>query len=230
MVLEIPPIHRMAGGTKTLFCPGIPGAGKTMIASIVVNHLKTSFLDDRTGRAFLFCVYKRQDNQKVDDLLASLLGQLATRQSTVPKPVHELYDKHRKGEKPRLSRCEILDALSSITKTYSRTFIVIDALDECKTNHIRNELLSEVYKLQEGSDTRLMVTYRPSIVPNPPSSMRKLEIRAYEEDVEEYLSGRMSELPSVVQDNNELQCTIKTRILGLVDGMYVLLHPSSLIY
>jgi len=220
----------LEGKEKTLFCPGIPGTGKTMIASIVVDHLKTSFPDDKTGKAFLYCIYKRQDNQKVDDLLASLLGQLAVWQSMVPESIRELYDKHRRGEKPRLSRNEILEALSSITKTYSRTFIIIDALDECKTNHIRNELLSEVYKLQEGSDTRLMVTYRPSIVPNPPSSVRELEIRAYEEDVEEYLSGRMSELPSVVQDNNELQCKIKTRILSLVDGMYVRFHPLNPIY
>ena len=40
-------------------------------------YLKTSFPDDKTGKAFLYCIYKRQDNQKVDDLLASLLGQLA---------------------------------------------------------------------------------------------------------------------------------------------------------
>jgi hypothetical protein len=48
--------------------------------------------------------------------------------------------------------------------------------------------------------------------------------------VEAYLSGQMSELPSVVQDNNELQCKIKTRILSLVDSMYVGLHLLSLIY
>ncbi|KAN0080826.1 hypothetical protein V8E54_004030 [Elaphomyces granulatus] len=216
------------GKEKTLFCPGIPGAGKTMIASIVVDHLKTYFPNDKT--AFLYCIYKRQDNQKVDDLLASLLGQLAVWQSVVPESIRELYDKHRRGEKPRLSRNEILEALSRTTETCSRTFIIIDALDECKTNHIRNELLSEVYKLQERSDTRLMVTFRPSIVPNPPSSVRELEIRAYEKDIQKYLSGRMSELPSVVQDNDELQVEIITRILSLVDGMFLLaqLYINSL--
>ncbi|KAN0083718.1 hypothetical protein V8E54_002806 [Elaphomyces granulatus] len=225
-----PFIEWLEGKEKTLFCPGIPGTGKTMIASIVVDHLKASFPDDKTGKAFLYCIYKRQDNQKVDDLLASLLGQLAVWQSIVPEFIRDLYNRHRRGEKPRLSRNEILEALSSITKTYFRTFIIIDALDECKTNHIRNELLSEIYKLQEGSDTRLMVTFRPSIVPNPPSRVRKLEIQANKEDVEEYLSGRMSELPSVVQDNNELQCKIKTRILSLVDGMFLLaqLYINSL--
>jgi Cdc6-like AAA superfamily ATPase len=220
----------LEGKKKTLFCPGIPGTGKTMIASIVVNHLKTSFPDDRTGIAFLYCIYKRQDNQKAADLLASLLAQLLVRQSIVPNFIREWYDQHRKGEKPRLSRNEILEALSSITKTYSRTFIIIDALDECKTDHIRSELLSQVYKLQEGFDVRLMVTFRPSIVPIRLSSVTELEIRAYLEDIEEYLSGRMSELPSVVQDNDMLQCKIKSHILSLVDGMYVKLHPISPMY
>ena len=199
-----------------------------MIASIVANHLMTSFPDNKTGKAFLYCIYKRQDQQKVNDLLSSLLGQLTVWQSIVPECIKELYDKHEKGEKPRLSQNEIREALRIITKTYPRTFIIIDALDECKTDHIRNELLSEVYKLQEESDVRLMVTFRPSIVPKCPSSVTELKIRAYKEDIEKYLSGRMFELCTVVQDNKELQCKIKTRILTLVDGMYVRLYPIGL--
>ena len=123
----------------------------------------------------------------------------------VPKSIRELYDKHRKGEKPRLSQDEIHEELCSIIKTYSRTFIVIDALDECKTDNIYNELLSEIYKLQEGSDTRLMVTFRPSVVLERPSGVTELEIRAHKGDIKEYLGGRMSNLRSVVRDNNELQ-------------------------
>jgi Cdc6-like AAA superfamily ATPase len=174
----------MEGKEKTLFCPGIPGAGKTMIASIAVDHLRTSFPDDKTGEALLYCSYKRQDNQKVDDLLASLLGQLTAWQSTVPKSIRALYDEHRRGVKPLLSRNEILEALSSITKASSRTFIIIDALDECKTDRIRNELLSEVYRLQEISGIRLMVTFRPSVAPKCPSSVTELEILADEGDRE----------------------------------------------
>ena len=225
---SVPFIEWLEGKKKTLFCPGIPGAGKTMITSIVVNHLKTSFPDDKTGTAFLYCIYKRQDSQDVGDLLASLLGQLAVQQPMVPKSIRELYGKHRKGEKPRLSQDEIRKELCSIVKAYSQIFIVIDALDECKTDRIRNELLSEIYKLQEGSDIRLMVTYRPSIIVERPSSVTELGIRGHEEDIEEYLSSRMSDLRSVVKDNNELQLKIKAHILALVDGMYVRFHPLTL--
>ena len=60
--------------------------------------------------------------------------------------------------------------------------------------------------------------------------MTVLEIRAHKEDIEEYLSGRMSDFPSVIQNNDELQYRIKAHILALVDGMYVELHPLSLLY
>ena len=202
-----------------------------MIASIVVDHLKTCFPGDETGHAFLYCIYKRQENQGVDNLLASLLGQLALwKKSIIPEAIREWYNKHLEGGNSGLSRNEIRGALCSIIRTYSRTFIIIDALDECKTDQIRNELLSEIYKLQEGSDVRLMVTFRPSIEPEPPSSMTKLEIRAYKEDIEQYLSSRISELRTVVRRSNELQRKVKDRISTLVDGMYVRLHPPSLIY
>ena len=61
----------------------------------------------KTGIAFLYCIYQRRDNQEVDDLLASLLGQLALWQPTIPESIRELYDKHLKGQKPRPSQDEI---------------------------------------------------------------------------------------------------------------------------
>ena len=108
MVLETAAfIKWVEGKQNTLFCPGIPGAGKTVIASIVVDYLKTSFPDGKTGIAFLYCIYKRMDDREVDDLLASLLGQLALWQPIIPESIRKLYDKHLKGEKPRLSQDEI---------------------------------------------------------------------------------------------------------------------------
>jgi hypothetical protein len=44
------------GKKQTLFCPGIPGAGKTITTSIVVDYLLKSYRNDQTtGIAFLYC-------------------------------------------------------------------------------------------------------------------------------------------------------------------------------
>jgi hypothetical protein len=73
---------------QTFFCPGIPGAGKTILTSIVVENLDIRFQDNLSvGVAYLYCNFRRQDEQKAEDLLASLLKQLAQRQSYLPDSV-----------------------------------------------------------------------------------------------------------------------------------------------
>jgi hypothetical protein len=43
---------------QTLFCPGIPGAGKTIITSIVIDDLFAKFQNDvSVGIAYIFCNY-----------------------------------------------------------------------------------------------------------------------------------------------------------------------------
>src|SRR5271154_5745592 len=70
---------------RTLFCPGIPGAGKTIITSIVVDHLLTKFRNiANVGTVYLYCNYQRRHEQNPEDLLLSLLKQLAQEQPSMP--------------------------------------------------------------------------------------------------------------------------------------------------
>jgi len=64
------------GDIKTLFCPGIPGAGKTVMASISIDHLNTMARCEDVAIAHIFCNYKSKAQQTIVDLFASLLKQL----------------------------------------------------------------------------------------------------------------------------------------------------------
>src|SRR6267378_6759760 len=67
----------LAQSNQTLFCPGMPGAGKTIISSIVINHLHKMFENDPAiGIAYLYCNFQQHDEQKFIDLILSLLKQL----------------------------------------------------------------------------------------------------------------------------------------------------------
>lgn len=78
----------LKGSKQTLFCHGIPGAGKTMMSSIVIGHLETEFKSQANiGIAYLYCSYRQQHQQKTEDLLLSLLQQLAQQQSFIPADV-----------------------------------------------------------------------------------------------------------------------------------------------
>src|SRR5204863_4048651 len=131
------------------FCPGMPGAGKTILTAIVIEHLWTKFQNDASiGIAYLYCNFRKQDEQKPIDLLLSLLKQLVQEQSSMTESVKSLH-KHHNRKRTRPSLDEIVKVLLSVITNYSRTFLIIDALDECQvSNEGHRKFLSEILNLQ----------------------------------------------------------------------------------
>jgi hypothetical protein len=207
---------------QTLFCPGIPGAGKTILTSIVVGDLHERFRGDSTiGIAYIYCNFRRQDEQKADSLFASLLRQLSQERPSLADGVKALYTCH-KDKRTRPSLNEILGVLQSVAAAYSRVFIIVDALDECQiSDGCRQRLLSGLFSLQEKCGVNLFATSRPiSSIEKEFEGSTILEIRASEADVRRYLDGHMFRLPGFVVRSFELQEEIKTGIIKAVDGMY----------
>ncbi|KAJ9412468.1 hypothetical protein QL093DRAFT_2570550 [Fusarium oxysporum] len=145
---------------QTLFCPGIPGAGKTIITAIVIDYLQSKFRDNQSiGIAYIYCNFRRKDQQKAEDLFASLLKQLALSQ---PERVKDLYNQHKKkGTRPNFN--EISKTLRSVAAIYSRLFIVVDALDEYQiSDDNRARFLKEIFELQDFSGANIFANSRPS--------------------------------------------------------------------
>jgi hypothetical protein len=46
-----------------LFYPGILDVGQTLLASIVINHLLSTFRDENNGIAYVFCSYQSRRKQ-----------------------------------------------------------------------------------------------------------------------------------------------------------------------
>jgi hypothetical protein len=208
---------------QILFCPGIPGAGKTILTSIVVEELTSRFHGNKgVGIAYLYCNFRREDEQKAEALLASLLKQLSQQQSSLPDSLKSLYDRH-KDERTRPSLDEILGVLQSVAAIYLRVFIIVDALDECHISDGRRQrLLSGLFDLYVKRGANLFVTSRPILsIEKEFETKIALEIRASEKDVRRYLEGHMFRLSGFVLRSLELQEEIKTNIIKAIDGMYV---------
>jgi hypothetical protein len=208
---------------QTLFCTGIPGAGKTILTAIVVDDLGARFLANRNvGIAYLYCSFGRQDEQTAENLLASLLKQLIQEQSSLPDSVKVLYD-HYRDKRTRLSFDEISQTLQSVAAVYLQVFIIVDALDECQTsNGCRTKFLTAIFNLQAKCGAHLFATSRS--IPEITEAFKNstlLEIQATKDDVEKYVEGHMQQLLLFVQQNQQLQKDIKTGISEAVDGMCV---------
>ncbi|EUC43918.1 hypothetical protein COCMIDRAFT_6696 [Bipolaris oryzae ATCC 44560] len=213
---------------QTLFCSGIPGAGKTILTSIVIDDLTTQFSEDPSvGIAYIYCNFQRQSEQSIDDLLISLLKQLAESQPSSLESIKDLYRRHD-TQRTRPSLEEISSTLRSVVASYSRVFIVVDALDECQTsNDCRGRFLSTIFDLQAS----IFATSRINgEIAKEFENATSIEIRATDGDVDVYLNARMKLQSSDILDD-PIRAMIKEEVIGTIDGMFLLaeLRINSLI-
>jgi hypothetical protein len=195
-----------------------------MSAAIIVDKLYAKFQNDASvGIVYTYCNFRRQQEQKPVDLLASLLKQLIQRLPSVPPSIQKLHENHQ-HKRTRPSLDEISQVLQSVVTNYSKIFIIIDALDECQvSDRGRKRFLAELFNLQTKNTTNLFVTSRfiPEIEKEFDGRSMPLEIRASDHDLHKYLDRHMLNLPSFISRSAELQKEMKNAIIKAVNGMYV---------
>ena len=146
-----------------LFCPGIPGAGKTFLSSIVINELDKLRLSEKGGVKdsailMLYCKWDDSQSQSIDCLLASLVKQVAQRYSLLSEETSKMFTMHSKaGTSP--GREEYLTVLNAELDRFPKTFIVVDGLDELREERIRLLLVETLTSL--NVKINLLVTSRP---------------------------------------------------------------------
>ncbi|KAJ7266730.1 ankyrin repeat domain-containing protein [Mycena rebaudengoi] len=221
----------VSGAGAIFWCYGMPGAGKTVLSSTVVNYLWEKSPSPNVGVARAYLTHKEMDMQSPENILAGLWRQLIFAKPILPgSPAHSLYHKHLEKQ-TRPSADEMHMILSSAVADYSKVYIVINALNEYPEIK-RHVWLKHLAGLKPNIN--LLFTSRPHITPemffpNTPA----LEIRATEEDICRYLDAQIQNsfrLSKHVQSHPELHQEIENQIISNVDGMFLLakLHIDSL--
>ncbi|KAK4170041.1 ankyrin repeat-containing domain protein [Cladorrhinum sp. PSN259] len=176
---------------QTIWCNGIPGAGKTVFAATVVDHLQQVF-SKRTdiGIAVAYCNYKETDRQKPVNLLAAIWRQIITPGAALSSGIKLTYKTHQ-DRGTSLELREISRELREEVRGLARVFIIIDALDECpEDNGVRSTLLEHLNRLLPRAN--IMVTSRPlDDIKARFQQSQKLKIDASNDDVEQYIRYRI---------------------------------------
>ncbi|KAK5127293.1 hypothetical protein LTR08_004442 [Meristemomyces frigidus] len=192
------------GEKDTLFCPGYPGTGKTLMSAAVVHHLHKTVHTANIAVLYVFFNYKRHDEQTTEHILGALLRQVVYARAHVPRIVQELYDSHvKKNTRPSLD--DLKKLMVSLAQDFERVHIVIDALDECCHQHLRPVLFA-IREMQAQGKVKLLTTSRPlSEVQREVGTDFVLEVQASDADVALYLKSHMDELSRCVQSKTDLQ-------------------------
>lgn len=204
----------------TLYCPGIPGAGKTIIAAIAIVDLQEIHRNKNVLVLYVYCYHKEESLQTLENLARGFLKQILQQSHTIPDAVLKLHYRYTMTDR-RPSVTELTSALVSILSSSERSFLVVDALDEySQIEHKRNAFLDVLSIIKEHCN--IMLTSRPAItVSDRFPKARHLEIRARETDVRRYVKSQIPMLAKCVRLKAELQKLIEDTIAEAVEGMYV---------
>ncbi|PBK68993.1 hypothetical protein ARMSODRAFT_886856, partial [Armillaria solidipes] len=224
--LESEKFLRWVDGTEScLWCPGNPGVGKTVLASITTNHLQT------TGLLVLnvFCDYRSQKTQSVSQIIAALFKQLVQELGYISDFVKAIYDDHRRLDTiPSLE--QLRSYLSRELQQYERVYIIVDALDELKDED--RDLLVKVLRSLENRVSLLVTSRNITSIGSLFKDCTALSIRATDEDIGAYIVDRLSRghLASHVSGRGDLRDDIINGVIGGAKGMFLLacLHMDSL--
>jgi len=133
------------------------------LSSLVIDKLCDEAIKEDSAVTCFYFDFATRGEQSAINILGSLLKQLVSRFNPIPDAIVQEFQNQKKvigGRGPRIPG--ILNMFQAITTTV-RTFVCIDALDECVPEH-RVVVLDSLGQILRGSpNTRIFMTGRPHI-------------------------------------------------------------------
>lgn len=206
-----------------LLFTGIPGAGKTVLASIIIDCLEREFAnDDHVGITYLYFDFRQQ--KEFPELLSTLLRQLLQGKPSLYGTVPDVRYRQSSGG---FSLDELRRELQTAICRCKTVFFVIDALDECLNTDVRRRFLRYIRGLLEfthPTNAKLLVITRHDgdIIQSFTNMGVTMDVQARREDMESFLDANMDCLPRFIQRKPDLWAYIRGEILEAAREMYVL--------
>jgi hypothetical protein len=184
----------LRGSNTQLWLSGIPGAGKTVLSSLIIQDCMDRATTERAV-AFFYCDYKSLNSQNIVSILGSIASQLARQNEDsfqLLKTYHKaLHPQHQLKQSPEIEQS--IQLIRSMSSTFEDVRIIVDGLDEC--GHSTLEVL-EAFKslIHEHETLSLALLSRDEIeireeLGSPACAY--IEIAAHTKDLEHYVRSEI---------------------------------------
>ncbi|KAL8868513.1 MAG: hypothetical protein Q9174_004942 [Haloplaca sp. 1 TL-2023] len=216
-----------ASGSATVCCFGIPGCGKTILASSIVDVLQSDSLVHQAKIVFYYCDYAVQRTLQGDIILGTILKQLLI-DGGIPKELEHKFHIGFGEDTHVLDVGDLIDLVSMALKTCPLTYLILDGLDECDKG-ARKEVLKLLDRLRDvgRSTIKVLITCRQedqllrSLLEVPKiqltSSALNDDIRLF---VAAAVQSRIHSNDLTIQDPN-LAKEITDELVSKADGMFL---------
>ena len=209
---------------KNIWCYGIPGSGKTVLASAVIEevHKQCSY---SVAAAYFYCDYKDAKTQDPVNILGSLAKQLIVQSERCFKASQTFHEVYHSGKQvstsyPPEELCNLIRKMSSFFK---QTMIIVDGLDECDKNTMTVvELLSSLSKSEMSSVRTLFLSRDEIEIREILTDYTPLSIAADKADLQLYVAAELAmrmESKRIHINNPSIRERIIDRLVNGANGM-----------
>ncbi|KAJ5480659.1 hypothetical protein N7539_006553 [Penicillium diatomitis] len=171
------------GNHRTLYCVGPAGAGKTFLASTVIENVQKVFTSAEVAVVY-FLGHDETEETSTIAFLETILAQLVSRKNQPSHTTLTLYESEP-FQNGHASAKGLQDAIRAEVNRFSRVFFVIDDI-ECLAEADR--VLSRLQKLPDHC--QFLVTTRESRIDTKDPC---LSVHATRQDLELYVTARLEE-------------------------------------
>ena len=195
------------------------------VSSLVVDRLSDQFRGQGTAVTCFYLDFAARKEQSVASILGSLLRQVIGGMEKVPEEITRAFEEQKlayAGRGPQLS--DIVKMLQIITSSL-RTFVCIDALDECAAAN-RVKLLNSFQQILKSSPrTRIFIIARPHVRAEIEGRLAgrviSVLVGSSKNDIMEYLRLKLDEDETPDAMNESLESDILEKIPESMSEMYV---------
>ncbi|KAF8484357.1 hypothetical protein JB92DRAFT_1574797 [Gautieria morchelliformis] len=175
-----------------LWLHGIPGAGKTILCSTIIEQLSLHCRSDPSlAMAFFYFDFNNKDTLP-NAVLRSLIKQLSVQCANTPHALESLFSTNEQGGAHRdPGQEDLMSTLKTIISSFQAVYIVFDALDECPERSRFLMVIRDIHGWDVGQ-LHLLATSRK------------------ERAIEEGLSGLISQ--EVLMDENLVDGDIRVHV------------------
>jgi len=195
------------------------------VSFVVIDNLCNRARGRNITVACFYFDFAAQKEQSHVSMLGCLLKQLVFGLEEIPEEISEAYRDRKNaigGQGLQLS--DILKMLQT-TSTRKRTFICIDAIDECATQYRFGVLDSLCQLLQQSPGTRIFLTGRPYILPEIGRQLSgrvtSVPISPKRDDIVTYIRSRLAADATPDAMDRTLEADILEKIPSDISEMYV---------
>ena len=141
-----------------LWLTGIPGSGKTILMSTVINFLRNcDNRNDYASVAYFYCDFRSPDTRDPLNLVGSLISQICFQLGSFPKDLEEAFEKSESGVFSRKKQRDLHTFIKilKLLASQHRIAILVDALDECEGQSHILELFCHLGSQRDSSNILL---------------------------------------------------------------------------